>query len=106
KNFFISYSLSLKNRYNLTGNVFSQKYRHVRLYTTSDIRQVILYIHKNPKHHLVADWKSYNWSSYQDLEAECYGKNENELLFNLFDNVHDFNIAHDLYIEHNSETKK
>lgn len=56
KNFFISYSLSLKNMYNIKTNVFAQKFKHILIEDESYFTKLVHYIHYHPaKHHVVKD---------------------------------------------------
>lgn len=99
KNFFLCYSLSYKIMFDQKANVFSQKYKHIQLYTDSNIRYVTLYIHRNPKHHNIADWQDYEWSSYPTIVNLNAKNKESSFLIQLFDNLEEFKQAHIFYIE-------
>jgi len=68
KNFFISYSQSLKKQRGVRTNVFSQKFRHKRLVSNLQMTNLFYYIHHNALHHgLTMDWEGYPWSSYGQI---------------------------------------
>lgn len=103
KNFFISYSMSVKKKYELSGNVFAQKYKHIRLYTEKEIRRVILYIHRNPKHHGVGEWETYRWSSYNDVLMSREDDPKTAFILDLFGGKEAYIQAHITYVGQSSE---
>ncbi len=106
KNFFLSYSMSFKLMFEQSSNVFSQKYKHVRLYKEDDLRQVLMYLHRNPKHHNIGDWQNFRWSSYKEI-LHANSKNENAcFIINLFSGKAEYVKAHLAYAEEGSEPLK
>ena len=103
KNFFISYSMSLKKMFDLPGNVFAQKYKHVRLYTEKDVRYVLLYIHRNPQHHGVGEWQTYLWSSYPQLMVSSEKDEKVRFVLGLFGGRDGFEKAHLEFVGQGSE---
>jgi putative transposase len=71
KNFFISYSISIKNEQGINTNIFAQHYKHILIGKDDYFSQLIYYIHFNPlKHGITKNWKNYRWSSYKRLVSE------------------------------------
>jgi len=106
KNFFLSYSMSYKIMFNQSSNVFAQKYKHSRLYTDADIRQILLYIHRNPKHHNLGDWQNYRWSSYNEILYANSKSKKAMLILDLFEGREGYKKAHLAYIGEGSEPLK
>jgi len=106
KNFFISYSMAFKNMFQQKSNVFSQKYKHVQLHTDEDIKRVILYIHSNPKHHHVGDWKTYKWSSYQEALYRNLSVGKSSFVLDLFGGKQDYLGIHETFLGEGSEPLK
>jgi REP element-mobilizing transposase RayT len=106
KNFFLSYSMSFKIMFNQSSNVFAQKYKHTRLYTDEDIRNVLFYIHRNPKHHSVGNWQNYRWSSYNEILYANSKSRKALFMLNLFAGREAYKKAHLAYIEESSEPLK
>ena len=102
KNFFISYSHSLKNMYAIKTNVFAQKFKHILIEDESYFTKLVHYIHINPaKHHIVKDWKNYNWSSYKRVLSDVNSRLETRFLLDWFGGKDNFikyhEMQHDLF---------
>ena len=103
KNFFLSYSLAFKKMFQQKSNVFSQKYKHVQLHTDEDIKRVILYIHSNPKHHNIGNWKTYKWSSYQEALYRNLSIGKRSFVLDLFDGKTEYIRIHERLLGEGSE---
>jgi REP element-mobilizing transposase RayT len=85
KNFFICYSLSLKNMFKIKTNIFAQKFKHILVEDESYLTQLVYYIHYNPaRHHIVKDWTSYKWSSYKRIISDVRTRLEVKFVLDWF----------------------
>lgn len=97
KNFFISYSLSIKSEYNIKTNVFAQKFKHVLIEDEAYLTKLVYYIHYNPaRHHIVEDWRNYAWSSYRRILTNVKSRLEVDFLMDWFGGKDDFIKYHQM----------
>jgi putative transposase len=65
KNFFISYSRSINQKYNRVGSLFQGRYKTVEIHDDAHFTRMVTYIHQNPlKAGLVKKIEDYKFSSY------------------------------------------
>jgi len=74
-NFFAAYAQSFNHLYHRRGNLFSQNFRRKLIGDTDYLRTVVIYIHRNPlKHGIAQNINEWNHSSYLEyLNSDpCY----------------------------------
>jgi REP element-mobilizing transposase RayT len=70
-NFFNAYSKAVNKAYGRVGSLFQHPFKRVLVKDDPHLMNVIAYIHKNPqKHHFVADYRSWKYSSYFELVGD------------------------------------
>jgi putative transposase len=63
-NLFNSYAKAFNKQTNRTGSLFEKHFKRIKLKDESYLKQLIVYIHLNPKHHFDLDFKDFKFSSY------------------------------------------
>lgn len=58
-NFFNSYAKAYNKQISRTGSLFEKHFKRIRLDDEVYLRNLILYIHLNPKHHIDIDYKTF-----------------------------------------------
>lgn len=62
------------------------------------LKQFILYIHNNPKHHgVVENIQEYKWSSYSTILSESPTKIQRDKVLGYFDGRENFALCHQDY---------
>jgi putative transposase len=64
-NFFNSYAKAFNKENNRTGSLFEKHFKRIKINEENYLKQLIIYVHLNPKHHLDIDFKFFKFSSYQ-----------------------------------------
>jgi len=68
--FFKSYSVTINRTYDRTGRLFEEPFLRIEINSSSQITNLIKYIHLNPqKHGFVQDFQSYAHSSFHILKS-------------------------------------
>ncbi len=71
RRFFQCYALSFNKQHGRCGTLFQTPFKRVRVKNNPYLIYLIYYIHSNSqKHELVADFKHWNWSSYNNILEE------------------------------------
>ena len=66
-NFFNSYAKSVNKENNRTGSLFEKHFKRIKLTDEDYLKQLIVYVHLNPKHHLDIKFEEYKFSSYESF---------------------------------------
>ena len=103
-NLFNSYAKAFNKQTNRTGSLFEKHFRRIKLKDENYLKQLIIYVHLNPKHHLNQDFQNFKYSSYQTYLSNKETKIEREEIINLFGNFDDFVFCHNQKNEFLSET--
>ena len=94
-NLFNAYAKAINKSYNRTGSLFQDRFARIMVEDEKYLRNLILYIHLNPKKHkFVEDFRSYKFSSYQSLISFESCKLEKEKIINLFGDRKNFIRVH------------
>lgn len=93
-NFFNSYAKAYNKQISRTGSLFEKHFKRIRLDDEVYLRNLILYIHLNPKHHIDIDYKTFLFSSYQSILSVKETKLEREAVLNLFGGKDNFIFCH------------
>ena len=65
---FQSYALAFNKQQGRIGTLFQTPFKRALVEDQSHLSHLIYYIHHNPeKHHLVSNFRNWNWSSYQSV---------------------------------------
>lgn len=91
---FNSYAKAFNKQNNRTGSLFEKHFKRIKLNDEKYLRNLILYIHLNPKHHLDLDFTKYKFSSYQAFLSDKETKMERERVLKLFDGTDNFIFCH------------
>jgi len=65
---FLSYSKAVNKQQDRTGSLFRKNFKRIEIDNDRYLKQVVIYIHRNPNHHgYQTDYKDYRWSSYNKI---------------------------------------
>ncbi|MEC3906373.1 transposase [Tamlana sp. 2201CG12-4] len=96
-NLFNAYAKAFNKQQNRTGTLFERPYKRIKILDENYLKNLVLYIHKNPeKHNIVKSFTSYKFSSYQSYinsNNTPLSKEQNYIL-NIFGGVVNFKHAH------------
>ena len=105
-NLFNAYAKSFNKQQNRTGSLFEKHFKRIQIENEEYLKNVIQYIHLNPKHHLDMDYKSFTFSSYLTiLSNKATNLLRNEVI-RLFEDIDNFIYCHDFKNEVLSEKQK
>jgi hypothetical protein len=93
-NFFNSYAKAFNKQNNRTGSLFEKHFKRIKLEDENYLKQLILYVHLNPKKHFDFDFKNYKFSSYQAFLSDKETKIAREVVLELFDGIDNFVFCH------------
>ena len=93
-NFFNSYAKAFNKENGRTGSLFEKHFKRIKLKDEEYLKQLILYVHLNPKHHLDLKFDDYKYSSYQAIILNKETKIEREEVLKLFGGIENFIFSH------------
>jgi putative transposase len=93
-NFFNSYVKSVNKENDRTGSLFEKHFKRIKLNDEDYLRQLIIYVHLNPKHHLDLKFEDYKFSSYQAFLSQKETKLAREEVLNLLGGIDNFIFCH------------
>ena len=93
-NLFNSYAKAFNKQENRTGSLFEKHFKRIKLDDHVYLRNLIIYVHLNPKHHLNKDFKDYKFSSYQAILSEKETKLKRAEVLALFAGKENFIYSH------------
>ena len=93
-NLFNSYAKAFNKQTSRTGSLFEKHFKRIKLQDENYLRQLILYVHLNPMHHLNLKFEDYKYSSYQSFLSDKETKIERDEVVNLFGGVANFVFCH------------
>ena len=93
-NFFNAYAKANNKHISRTGSLFEKHFKRIRLDNELYLKNLILYVHLNPKHHLDIDFKSFLFSSYQSIISDKETKLERSEILDLFGGRENFIFCH------------
>jgi len=103
-NLFNAYAKSFNKQQSRTGSLFEKHFKRIRLKDENYLKQLIIYIHLNPMHHLNINFKNYNYSSYQSFFSKRETQLQREDVINLFDDIENFKFCHETKSAYLNET--
>ena len=84
-NMFNAYAKAINKQENRHGPLFEKPFRRKLVEDEDYLRQLIFYIHSNPKHHNVyKEFDKYQHSSYQSILSDKLTQLKRDLVFELF----------------------
>ncbi|MCD9574798.1 transposase [Flavobacterium soyae] len=93
-NLFNSYAKAFNKQTQRTGSLFEKHFKRINLKDENYLKQVIIYVHLNPKHHFDLDFKDFKFSSYQAFLSSKETKMERDEVLTLFDDLENFIFCH------------
>jgi REP element-mobilizing transposase RayT len=93
-NFFNSYAKAYNKKIDRTGSLFEKHFKRIKLNDENYLKQLIVYVHLNPKHHLDLNFQVYKFSSYQAFISDRETKIEREEVLKLFGGIENFIFCH------------
>ena len=93
-NFFNSYVKSVNKENDRTGSLFEKHFKRIRLENEDYLRNLIIYVHLNPKNHLDENFEDFTYSSYQSFLSSKTTKLEREEVLELFGGIDNFIFCH------------
>ena len=93
-NLFNAYAKSFNKQQSRTGSLFEKHFKRIRLDSQAYLKQLIIYAHLNPKHHLNIDFEDYRYSSYQSFLSQKEINIDRDEVITLFDDIENFIFCH------------
>jgi REP element-mobilizing transposase RayT len=94
--FFNAYAQAINKSVGRTGSLFEHNFERKEVTTNEYLRQLIVYIHRNPQKHRFADYyRDYPWSSFKTILNSKNGLLETEQIIELFGGREKFIHAHE-----------
>ncbi len=95
-NLFNAYTKAVNIKYDRSGNLFQRTFKRKRIENELYLKNVIIYIHLNPKYSSFSkDYKDYPFSSYTSIFNNKYSFLERKEVLELFGGVENFQFAHE-----------
>jgi REP element-mobilizing transposase RayT len=102
-NLFNSYAKAFNKQNDRTGSLFEKHFKRIEIQDENYLRNIIQYVHLNPKNHLDLNYKTYKYSSFQALISDKETKLAREEVLSYFDSIDNFIYCHDFKNEILSE---
>ncbi|MBF4517057.1 transposase [Flavobacterium sp. ANB] len=93
-NLFNSYAKAFNKQTKRTGSLFEKHFKRIKLKDENYLKQLIIYVHLNPKHHFDLDFKVFKFSSYQAFLSDKETKIERDEVLSLFGDLENFIFCH------------
>ena len=93
-NLFNAYAKAFNKQNNRTGSLFEKHFKRIKLENEDYLKQLILYVHLNPKQHLNMDYKDYEFSSYKAILSIKTTKVKRKEILKIFDGLDNFVFCH------------
>ncbi|PAM95795.1 hypothetical protein B4N84_04410 [Flavobacterium sp. IR1] len=93
-NLFNSYAKAFNKQTNRTGSLFEKHFKRIKLTDERYLKQLILYVHLNPKYHFDLNFKDYKFSSFRVFLSDKETKVKREEVLDLFEDFENFIFCH------------
>ncbi len=93
-NLFNAYAKAFNKQNNRAGSLFEKHFKRIKLKNEDYLKQLILYVHLNPKHHLNIDYTNYIFSSYKTILSIKSTKVKRGEILNIFEGRDNFIFCH------------
>lgn len=94
-NLFNAYAKAFNKQNHRTGSLFEKHFKRIQIVNDEYLKNVIQYIHLNPKHHLDVNYKNFIFSSYQTILSDKPTNLLRNEIIKLFENIDNFIYCHD-----------
>lgn len=94
-NLFNAYAKAFNKQNTRTGSLFEKHFKRIKIQDENYLRNIIQYIHLNPKHHLNIDYKTYKFSSYKSMISSKETRLARTEVLSYFDSIENFIFCHD-----------
>lgn len=94
-NLFNAYAKAFNKQNIRTGSLFEKHFKRIKIQDENYLRNIIQYVHLNPKHHLNIDYKNYKFSSFQSMISSKETKLARTEVLSYFDDIDNFIFCHD-----------
>ena len=102
-NLFNAYAKAFNKQNDRTGSLFEKHFKRIKIQDENYLRNIIQYVHLNPKHHLDLNYKKYKYSSFQTIISDKQNKLARNEVLSYFDGIDNFIYCHDFKNEILSE---
>lgn len=100
---FIAYADFFNLKYQRSGNLFYRPFKRVSVDSDGYRQWLVYYIHNNPrKHGVMADYRSYRWSSFPVLLTNAQSNLSRDILYEIFGTKENYVRYHELADENNT----
>ena len=93
-NFFNSYAKSFNKQNDRTGSLFEKHFKRIKLESEEYLRNLIVYVHLNPKNHYDLDFEKFKFSSYNSIVSNKETKIKSDEIIELFGDLDNFIFCH------------
>ena len=93
-NLFNAYAKAFNKATVRTGSLFEKHFKRIRVDDENYLRQLIVYIHLNPKHHFDIDFTGFKYSSYNSFLSNKGTKLMRDDVIELFGDIENFKYTH------------
>jgi len=103
---FMSYAKAINKQQNRTGSLFRKNFKRKKINDLEYLKEVIIYIHRNPKKHgIISDFRDYPWSSYSRILEDKISKLGKEQTISWFGDKQNFIACHERHTEDEGEER-
>ena len=102
-NLFNAYAKAFNKQNERTGSLFEKHFKRIKIQDENYLRNIIQYVHLNPKHHLGLDYKTYKYSSFQSIISDKQTKLARNEVVSYFHDIDNFIYCHDFKNDELSE---
>jgi REP element-mobilizing transposase RayT len=96
-----AYAQAINKQENRTGSLFQRAFKRVLISSDQQLLQTIMYIHGNPKHHLIFDnFQRYPYSSFGRLANDFPTFLKRDDVWDFFGGKSNFIMAHEDYYDY------
>jgi len=97
--FFQSYAMAFNKQHERIGSLFQKPFKRTKIDSDEYFTRIIFYIHANPEHGIIDDFRSWQWSSYNRILIEKPSSLKKKEVINWFGDKED-------YIQYHQENKE
>jgi putative transposase len=94
-NLFNAYAKAYNKQQNRSGSLFEKHFKRINLPSEVYLKNLIVYVHLNPKNHLNVDFKTYTFSSYQTFLSDKTTNLPRAEVIRYFENIENFIFCHE-----------
>ena len=95
-NLFNAYTKAINKKYERTGSLFQEHLKRIQISNEEYLRNLIVYVNTNPKHHNISNFENYKYSSYKSLLSTKSTSIKRAEVILLFETTKNFIFVHKL----------